>query len=134
MTSMDANKTDLEIVVGQSGEASSISKGGSVVFSAAAGGSGATGATGGSGYSGGGGQGGSSTTGGDGGENGSDGEDGASREGGKGSGLDLVDFHMKNFIMTAGKGGVSSWPGGGGGGIIVNSKKPSGNCAQGEGY
>ena len=77
--------------------------------------------TGGAGYSGGGGYG-TFGGGGEGGSGGSDGESGTIYPGGAGSGFDVENVSMENFILVPGSGGEPYGDGGGGGGLIVNGK------------
>ena len=77
--------------------------------------------TGGAGYSGGGGYG-TFGGGGEGGSGGSDGESGTIYPGGAGSGFDVENVSMENFILVPGSGGEPYGDGGGGGGVIVNGK------------
>ena len=130
-TRINANET-LNLIVGASGEASSVEKDGQVLLIAAAG-QNNNGYNGGDGYSGGGA--GGSGQGRDGGSNGSDGGSYDSHRGGKGSGLDIGTLNITRFILSPGKAGTQYSGGGvGGGGILVNGEKPGESVHSGEGF
>ena len=112
------------------------------------------GTDGGAGYSGGGGYGGSADyQGGNGGAAGSNGQDGTAPDapccspgdGGAGSSLDVTTIRLRNFELSAGKGGQVNgyFYGGGAGGVKVDGSSPdaggcrpddNGQCLDGEGY
>jgi len=76
---------------------------------------------------------------------GSDGSDGTSEYSGgifngEGSGLDLSNIQMENFVLSPGAGGMQYEPdwktekGGGGGGVLVNGESPMVKESNGQGY
>ena len=127
---MSANNPVAEITVGQLDESSRVEIAGELVLEALPGQIAPDFRSGGAGFSGGG------ATGGEGGSNGSNGGNSSSRGGtlyfgGEGSGFDLSQVSMKNFILTPGAGGEPAAQfGGGGGGVVVNGKMPGGSLGR----
>ena len=77
----------------------------------------------------------------DGGTNGGDGVAFGNRDGGHGTGEDILSYELDNFDLTPGAGGQpyesgnGYYHGGGGGGVLVNGEGPHRNSnGQGEGY
>ena len=73
------------------------------------------------------------------GDNGEYGDDGATT-GGHGTGEDITNYNLDNWVLTPGSGGDGTVPcgsaayGGGGGGVLVNGEGPHQEAQDGEGY
>ena len=66
---------------------------------------------------------------------GSNGMDGEGKNGGHGSGTDISEIFLDNFVLSPGNGGEPNGNfGGGGGGILVNNFGPDSSVYQGKGY